>query len=225
MKFLRSSTKRITLDFCVNDYRYSGGKFNYAASFGRVVAKEQKENGYLIAYQDLGDLLYHQEYGDFDGDYLDESFNKAIFCPFEEFESGKVRFFKPKTLNAFIYLEGETGFRHLCSFNPSDFDEVSEVSSKTEKKKKRVVVFENITTVFNAKKKPRFTFAVSKPKRREGESEFGNFGAITSASIAIKSFLPIYFTTIVSGTIGKFATGFNRSFNRVQSSSGEISTF
>lgn len=167
MKFLRSSIKRITLDFCVNDYRYSGGKFKYAASFGRVVAKEQKEDGYLVAYQDLGDLLDRQDYGDFNGEYLDESFNKAIFCPFEEFESGKVRFFKPKTLNAFIYLEGEVGFRHLCSFNPSDFDEISEISSKTEKKKKRVVVFENITTVFNAKK-PAFYLCCAETETARG---------------------------------------------------------
>lgn len=167
MKFLRSSIRRITLDFCVNDYRYSDGNFNYAASFGRVIAKKQTEKGSLIAYQDLGDLLNHQEYGDFDGEYLDESFNKAIFCPFEDFESGKVRFFKPKTLNAFIYLNGETGSRHLCSFNPSDFDEVSGVSSKTEEKKKRVVVFENISTVFNTEK-PAFYLCCVETETKQG---------------------------------------------------------
>lgn len=152
MKFLRSSVKSVTLDFCLSDYRYSGGKFSFAVSLGKVVAKEPTDDGYLIGYQDLLDLLCRQDYGNFDGELLDESYNRALFCPFEEIESGKVRFFPPKTLNAFIYLEGETNFRHLCSFNPNDFDEISEVSSPTGSQKKRVIVFENITTVFSAQK-------------------------------------------------------------------------
>lgn len=120
--------------------------------FGSVIAKKQVENGFLVGYQSLLDLLSLQDSIFFDGELLGEVFNRVVFCPFKDIENKRACFFEPKTANAFIYLKNNPNFRYVCHFNPSDFDEITVVPSKNGKIKKRVIVFENVTAVMDFKR-------------------------------------------------------------------------
>lgn len=167
MKFLRSTVQKIAFDFYQKAYQLNDGNFDFVADLRKVVAKKQVKDGFLVGYQDVLDLLCRQELGNFDGEVLDETFNRACFCSFEEIESEKAGFFEPRTINAFIYLKENLNVRHLCFFNPSDFDEILEVPSKTDKKRKRVIVFENVSTIFNAKK-PAFYLCGLETETKQG---------------------------------------------------------
>lgn len=167
MNFLRSTVQKITLDFYLSVYRLDGEQFKQSVAFGKVVAKKEVEKGFLVAYQDILDLLRRQDTDDFDGELLDATFNRTAFCSFEEFKNKKARFFEPKTVNAFIYLKEDPKFRYPCYFNASDFDEIVKVSSGVGKKKKRVIVFENVTAVMNPER-PDFYLSGTETETKNG---------------------------------------------------------
>lgn len=149
MKILRTPVKSFFVDFkrlctiCVND------RFLAVIGTGKIVAKAQRNDGLLISFQDSINLMFHQDKSIFDGKLLDDTFNRVAFYSFKDIkEAKKVALFEPKKINAFIYLAEDFGFCRLCSFNPSDFDETTEIQTKIGKRqKKRVVVLDCVTAI------------------------------------------------------------------------------
>lgn len=164
MKFLRSSIQCITVDFCRETYLLNDGKFDSFISFGKVVAKKQVDGGFLVCYQDATNLLFHQEAGDFDGELLDRTFNRVEFYPIKAVDERRVRFFEPKTINAFVYSE-DSKYGSLCYFNPGDFDETLKTPIKGQKR--RGVGFENVSAVYNVKK-PAFFLRGTETETKRG---------------------------------------------------------
>ncbi len=167
MRIVRTTVRSITVDFCRQTYRLNGEKIDSVASFGKIVSTKQLDDGFLVCYQDATDLLSRQEVGNFDGELLDETFNRADFYSFEELASRKAFFFEPKTINASIYLEENASSRRLCYFNPSDFDDTLTLRPKRSKKKKRVVMFESVAPVIDAPQ-PAFYLCGTEKETKEG---------------------------------------------------------
>lgn len=149
MKFLRSPIQSITVDFYRETHLLNDGRFEPFVSFGKIVAKKQVDGGFLVCYQDATNLLFHQEAGDFNGELLDRTFNRVDFYPVEAVEKHQIRFFEPKTINAFVYPKNSK-YVNLCYFNPKDFNETLRTPKKGQNR--RVVGFENVSAVFDAKK-------------------------------------------------------------------------
>ncbi len=158
----------MTFDFVQTSYEYLNGKFKLTTRFGKVVDKQEVDGGFIIAYQELGDIFNYQEIGMYDGELLDEMFNRALFCSYEDIEEARrIRFFESKTTNASIFLKENPKYRYLCRFDPKDFDDVRKTSSATCKEERRVIVFENVNEVLSIEN-PCFYLCGTETKTKQG---------------------------------------------------------